>query len=1122
MKIYDTTTENMINPIGTDCENPRFGWKIKSGKNGIFQHSYNIIVSDDEDFKNIIWESGDIISGFTNAVYAGPSLSPSKRFYWRVSIRDNTGTVTVGDTSYFETGLMGKDRSVWSGAKPIGSPQKTINTDSLTEFSFSADFRVISGSAGFVICGRDKDNYISVDTDIENGVVKVFDFADNAWDDAVPSVNTLGNACGFPVKEYLRDGWNHAEITVIKDKMILKINSRTVISDNLIPPNPPNKPRRQCMLSVGLKAEHAEFKNIEIKNAASGEIYQSSILKDPRYSVLGALGSTDGGIITVRNELRLINPVPAVNLRKIFNVREGVKSARLYCSAMGFYDVYINGAKINSSFYNPGFTDYRKRIYYQVYDITDRINAGKNVISAVVGKGYYTGYLGYNEFPMIYGKQNTFLAKQVITYNDGSTDITVSDKHWRFTDKGPVMNADYLQGEDYDARLEYDPFDESDLRWGPCGEYDFPEYAAPTNGVLENIPFELEADKYPKAEIFKILPSVMISENPKGHFIFDFGRNMVGTVRLCAHAANGTSIKLRYGEMLCDPGRLYTANLRNAANTDTYTFKGGAPETFIPSLTSHGFRYAEISGNGFTLSRDDFDKMNITCDGLVITDTPEVTGYFECSNDDINKLGSNIEWGQRGNSLLVFTDCPQRNERMGWTGDAQVFAGTAAYNMNVKAFMNKWLADVRDAQLLYNRRGAVPDTAPLGGDNRPMGGCGGWGDAAVIVPWKMYCAYGDETILRDNYDMMKKWVEYQALPERRNNGIRTVDGKEVPEKSDLSSLAFIQVQQSRGDHLAYDESTPFILSATAYAAHSAYLLSRTAGILGFKEDEQKYKERFENIKNAFGQAWVTEDGTIAYWGEMSKSVPDLKGNIINRTYYSEKSENGARPSQTAYALAIDFGLIPDEKLDGAKRGFERSIDDTGKRPSTGFLGISHIMPALTKTGLTETAFELLEQTEYPGWLYSVKNGATTIWERWNSYISESKTFANALMNSFNHYSYGAVGEWMFGCILGINTSSEKNEAGYKKIILKPTFGGTLTYARGKYESASGEIVSEWRRENGKFVYSCTVPSNTYAVIYVPSDKNVKCCGGEPILLGIDNGRTVFKAHGGKYMFTADL
>lgn len=1102
MKIYDTRTENMKNPVGIDHA-PRLSWKIASPEEGVFQKSFSLTAALDSDFSQTVFHKKDI-SQNTYADYGG-ELKPLTKYYWRVEAVDSSGRTAVSDTACFETGLSGSDEGVWSGAKWISAPYKCTNTDTLECFSFSADFRTAE-RAGFAICARDKDNYILIEIDMTKKCVNVCQYADNAWTDAVSTRVTLAS-CPIPENTAVISGWNSAEITADHDKLILRLNSAEIINQSgIIPENIQHRPRTRGVLSVGFEEYGcaAEFRGARVKNMLSGEVYPVGELVLPE--------KIRDGNIFIKDEFYLVKPIPEMNVRRIFSEDKEIISAYLCCSAMGFYDVYINGERINRSFYNPGFTDYRKRIYYQVYNVTGKIKKGENAVGAAVTKGYYSGYLGYNFYPMIYGEQNKFIAKLVIRYTDGSEKVIVSDDKWQFTDKGPVISADYLQGEEYDARFEFDWNDKGDGRWRECGLHGFPEYAEPTNGVLANVPFEMPSYEYPYAEIERVLPSRRLSGTPAGHFIYDFGQNMVGTVRFSARAKRDVSIKLRFGEMLCGDGRIYLANLRNAANNDIYTFKGAEREEFIPTFTSHGFRYAEISGNGYTLTENDIS--DIVIEGLVITNTPEITGFFECSDDDINKLQSNIQWGQRGNSLLVFTDCPQRNERMGWTGDAQVFAATAAYNMDIRQFMNKWLVDVRDAQLLYNRAGAIPDTAPLGGDNRRMGGCGGWGDAGVIVPWQMYIAYGDERILADNYEMMKKWVDYQALPENRGVGTRVFDGREMP--SDIAKTPFIQRQQSRGDHLAYDESTPFILSATAYAARSAFLLAKAAEVLGFAEDAEIYGRRFEDIKSAFCEAWVKEDGTIAYWGEMSRPYKDKNGNIINQTYYSEKG--AAKPSQTAYALAVDFGLIPPEKLPETAKAFKRAVDDMDGKLSVGFLGISHLMPALTKLGLADTAFSILENTGYPGWLYSVKNGATTIWERWDSYIKGGK-FGDVNMNSFNHYAYGAVGEWMFGCILGINTSEKKRETGYRRIILKPHFGGSFGYAGGYYESVSGRILSQWKIYEEEIIYECEIPANTSAEILLPDRYTVISDNRTGLHSAGKRGDcAAFEAVSGKYRF----
>ena len=1159
--VYSLKTESTVNPLGIDVEQPGFSWKMDSTARSAYQTAYQVKVALSEEALrsgDLLWDSGKITSDQSlKVLYGGPALAASTRYYWTVTIWDQDGNYAEADeAAWFETGLMGSDASVWNGADWIGSPIKTTNTSALSRYVVAADVQVLEGGkAGFVVNGRNKDNYVLFEVDFVNRLIKVSEYCDNAWggsyeDGNVPTVKALGDANGYAipeeavaagteadehrveitagtVKSVVETPWGQMQRDVAAAQLTIDGVEVIPMTANLLPSDPNNQPRKAQLMSIGFKQldGKALYDNLLVKNGRTEDIYQDEDFSDES-GAMAILGKVQDGKLLVDNTFELACPVPAVNVKDTFEVTKEVASARLYAAAQGFYDAYINGEKAGEDFYNPGFTDYRLRIQYQTFDVTDMLRQGENMIGAIVGKGWFSGYCGYSG-AMKYGEENTFIAQLVINYSDGTKDIIVTDDSWKYTDKGPVVDSDYLDGEQYDARMDFDGWGEpayDDSAWVSCGVKGWPDTVKPTNGTLsEEVAFQLSAQVGPTAKIERELTPIAVVENPSGHYVYDFGQNMVGTIRLTVKGEEGTSLKIRYGEMSYQNGEIYIKNVRNAANTDTYTLKGDPDgETFIPSLTSHGFRYVEITGNGFDLDSSD---IVVSIEGLVLCNVEEVTGGFECSNELINQLQSNIQWGQRGNYLLVPTDCPQRNERMGWTGDAQVFAGTAAYNMDVAQFTKKWLQDVIDGQLMYNKQGAVPDTAPLGGDNR-SDGCAGWGDAGVMVPWSMYQAYGDVSILEECYDMMAKWIAYQSQDSRQNYGVRTVNRVEVPEQSDLASIPFIQVQQRRGDHLTFDESTPFILTATAYAAHVSDLMSQIAGILGKEDDAAMYRERFENIKQAFNEAWVQEDGSIAYWGEMSKGGKDVNGNVINQTYYSNADDSNAKPSQTAYAVAIDFGLIPEEKLARATECFKESIEDRDGHLSVGFLGIAHLAPALSEVGLTNLAFDLLEQEGNPGWLYSVVNGATTIWERWNSYISETDTFGDVSMNSFNHYSYGAIGEWMYDTILGI----DKDEPGYKSIVLQPTFGGSLTYANGWHESFYGTIESAWSIDGNSFTYEATVPANTTATLYLPTadaasiyEGSIPAAEADGVeYLGIVDGRAAYKLGSGSYSFSSNM
>lgn len=1065
MQIYDMRTEDLKRPLGVDNSRPRLSWKLASDRLGAKQTSYTIEISKTSDFTEPIWINS--VDSPDNFAFCSV-FDARTRYFWRVKITDENGDEFTSGTEWFETGVMDEG---WHGAKWIGAPYAGTNADVLDDYSVDMTLCPEENSKiGIAIAARNKDNYTLIEIDLKRSLIIMKEYTDNARDGGDREIFQLGGFA-FPVR-LLNNAEFEISIRVKRRRMTLVMNGEEIISDRvLIPENRPNRPRKAYCMLFGLKQERGRvvYKHIKITDMSGGEpvVLQEDDFKDSS-GALSMLGKVTEDGLSVKKRFELINPVPPLNLRKKFTVRGRVRSARLYASARGFYDIYINGEKFNTDFYNPGFTDYRERVEYQTYDITGALKDGENTLGAIVSKNHYSGFCGYSG-AMNYGRECSFIAFAAIRYEDGTEDIFITDERTDFTDRGPVINSDYFDGESYDARFTLDW--ENGSLWRGCG-------------VKEGDPgAKLTARTDCGARLETALKAVSVTEAPKGHFVYDFGQNMVGTVRIKLCGERGKSIKVRYAEICRRKGGVYLENLRTAANTDTFTMSGGDDE-FIPSFTAHGFRYAEITGNGYTLKDSD---IILSVEGLVINNTDGVTGSFECSNELVNKLQSNILWGERGNSLLVFTDCPQRNERMGWTGDMTAFASTGVYNMNIKALGVKWLRDLRDAQKMYDKDRAVPDTAPLGGDNRPDG-CTGWGDASVIVPWEMYKAYGDVRILEENYDMMRGWLEYQNMPDQRNYGVRTVNGKEVPEQSDLAREPYIQAQQRRGDHLAVDSSTPFILSATAYAAHSCDIMSRIAALLGRDEDAEMYAERFEKIKRAFNDAWVKSDGSIAYWGEMSLDRTTLAsnggmganrdGSSINMTYYSETGRY--RPSQTAYALAIAFDLIPPEIRGLTYEFLNRSVERNANKLSVGFLGIAYLTPALTMAGHADTAYKLLLQEENPGWLYSVKNGATTVWERWDSYIAKTDTFGSPLMNSFNHYAYGAVGSWMYKTILGIDSAD-----GYKNIIFRPVPGGGFAYAKGALDSPYGEVKSSWEIQGDKTVFRFTVPVGAKAEAYLP-------------------------------------
>lgn len=711
---------------------------------------------------------------------------------------------------------------------------------------------------------------------------------------------------------------------------------------------------------------------------------------------------------------------PCPILRKKFKTQYKVKSARLYITARGLYEANINGNKVGDQLFTPGFTSYDKRLQYQVYDITSSINEGDNAVAVILGEGWYSGVFGNDVEKNNYGDENVLLAQIEILYKNGQKELIISDDTWK-SSTGPILKSTIYNGEIYDANLEIPGFDLpgfNDSQW--------------SDTVIKDYTFDTlcSSDGVPVTKIEEIKP-VKIIKTPNGETVVDMGQNMVGWVRINANRNKGDRIVVQHFEILDTEGNVYLENLRQAAQTDKYILNGKGKETFEPHFTFHGFRYVHIIEYPGSL-----DINNIT--GIVIHSDMKKTGLFECSNPLINKLQQNILWGQKGNFLDIPTDCPQRNERLGWTGDAQVFIRTACFNMNVAAFFTKWLKDLAADQV---ENGGVPHVIPEIWRRSEMGhSSSAWGDAAVICPWTIYLCYGDTDILKNQYDSMKAWVNYiEAKSENNiwNSGFHFGD--------------WLSLDLPPGSNTSFGSTSTDIV-ATAYYGYSAFLLAKTAKVLGYAEDEKKYTELFETITKAFCDEFISSNGRIG------------------------------SNTQTSYVLPIFFKFLPKELWKKAAKRLVKDIKERENHISTGFAATPHIAHALSITGNTDVAYALLEQEDYPSWLYPVKKGATTIWERWDG-IKPDGTLQSKGMNSFNHYAYGSIGSWMYQVAAGIETDDEK--AGYKHIIIQPQPGGSLTFVKAQLETMYGKVKSAWEIKDETFALNVEIPPNTTAVIKLP-------------------------------------
>lgn len=716
--------------------------------------------------------------------------------------------------------------------------------------------------------------------------------------------------------------------------------------------------------------------------------------------------------------------LPAPYVRTVFSLRAKPKRARLYATAFGVFEAYLNGQVVGQDKLAPGWTVFESRVQVNTYDVTDLVKEGENAVGAILGDGWACGHLVWEGARGWFFKRPRFLAQLEIEFEDGSTQTVVTDGTW-VTSEGPILASDLYNGESVDLTADLGDWASPgyDARgWSPVRTFEH-------NGA------ELQPRVGPPVRAIQEMPVTRITEPQPGVYVLHFDQNLVGVLRCRIDAPKGTQIRLRFAEMLQRDGTLYTENLRTAKVTDTIVCPGGAFE-WEPKFTFHGFAFAEVTGLPAPPRPEDFTAV------VWHSDCPP-TGAFECSHPLVNRLYQNIVWGQKGNFLELPTDCPQRDERLGWTGDAQVFAPTACFNLDVASFFEKWAFDLIDSQ---REDGAVHHVAPKITDYAVSAA---WADAMTIVPWTVYRHYGDVQVLRTAYPGMKGWVEWMRA----------------------NSPGLIGKHGGFGDWLAIDAPTPGQaptpgdLVATAYFAQSAHLTASTARVLGLSDEAKAYDSLAEQVKAAFRSEFVEADGQL-------------------------KVE-----TQTGYLLALGFDLLDSDQR---PKALERLIADIQSRDwhlSTGFVGTPLLAPVLTALGRPDVAYKLLLQETYPGWLYPVLQGATTMWERWNSYTHEHG-FGDAGMNSFNHYAYGAIGEWMVAAMAGIGLDPEV--PAYKHSVIRPVPGDGIDWVCAALETRYGKLATRWERTEQGLRIEATIPPNTTAELWLPAGLKAAEAPGKPL------------------------
>ncbi len=1108
--LYDLRTEDMIEPIGVDVTTPAFSWKMESNILGQSQTAYRLEIENEDG--TVVWDSGKVVSDRSVDIpYAGKSLTASTRYRWNLTVWDKDDIPVTG-ASYFETGLM---ENGFAGADWISYGMQSMSNTS--QYSIELDFVLLNGNIGICFAAENARSMLmwQINT-VESSGSKVYlrphIMQNGQW-------STFGGNIDVTSAMGLSSG---NEIIGTPMRLRIDVNGQTVTTYAAPVGQDLKQINRQTITystdfhTLGIRLassedEQAKIDNILVRDSDGSVIYENDFSSGSAddFTVTGGSAKVVNGELTFSNSgtadlvaLRAADSQGFPVFRKSFTPKGTIVSAKLYTSGLGVYESYINGNRVGKLLSDgsieyhelkPGSAEAADRKYYSSYDVTHMLNdlSGPVVLSATMGTGWWTG-----EIAAYHGDSEAYLAKLILTYEDGTTEIINTDTSWQVGHASPFRYSDIFGGEDYDARVdtswmlpEYDPatskVDWTDAVINTEFKGEITAWMGSYIQVRKDLARDVEsvtvykgatdatAARYGVINVLATYEDGSFTLHPGETALIDFGQNFAGWESFTVEGDAGTVLTIEHGEMLNDEmgerrrgndgpgGSLYNANNRSARAATVYTLRGGKPESYHPSLTYYGFRYIEIT----TSATVTFHK--ITADVVTSVDTD--TGWIETSDAKVNQLISNIRWGQYSNYLSVPTDCPQRNERLGWMADTQVFARAGAYLGYSKSFLEKYMQDVRDTQ---NSAGAYPGIAP--GDFVDGAGWGGtgWADAGIIVPYTMYTMFGDVQIVRDNWDSMEAYMLYL----KRTNGPHNI----------------------WGDWLAYESNDSGIqdLLSDAYYAWDCLMMAEMAELLGDTTAQKKYLSFYKRAVQDFQTAHVNADGTMK------------------------------RGEQVACLYALYLDLLPNESsVNAVSEQLISNIERNGNRLQTGFLGTKIIMETLSKIGRSDVAYTLLLQTDNPSWLYSVDQGATTIWERWNSYTVKTG-FGDVAMNSFNHYAYGAVANWMFSTMAGIDTHPDT--AGFKKILIAPVPDSRIEYVKASYESAYGLITTNSVYTESTWEFSVAIPANTTAEMRLPiADFTSVTVNGKPLealteavdgitYVGMENGVAVFHLVAGSF------
>ncbi len=1066
--------DDLKTPLGIDDPAPRFSWQLQDPARGAKQTAYEVMVASRAELLGNgrgtgnadVWDSGRIESGSSlNIHYGGPAVKPGTRYFWRVKVWDVAEKLYAeSETNWWETGLL-KDgwHARWMGYETV---EEAAVRHAAAVWITSQDAKTLNAEKA----AEEHIAYRKTVT-LAKPVLRATLYA-TGQDTVAAWVNGAQVLRSDPLPAWKQMPWKKFVCAEVTGKLNAGANTMAIETTHyVVNPNGMATADPPPMIAT-LVVEYADGTTATF---GSGPDWKAAIHAAAGWEQVGFDDSgwkASGPVTQPMGHPWIPDSVKA--LRHTFTVNAPVKSARLYATALGAYEMFLNGKRVGEDVLAPGWTDYRQRVKYQTYDVTALVATGKNAMGALLAPGWYETPLEWYQQPNNYGDTPPALKAQLrIEHADGSVEWITTDESW-MASTSEILHSEIYDGESQDARLKQAGWDTAD----------FDEAAWKNAQLIDPAPVEIGAQDYPSIRAERTLEAKSVTEPKPGVYVYDFGQNFAGVERLRVEGPAGTDVRLRFAEIVNADGTIYTDNLRTAKATDHFILSGKGVAEFAPQFTFHGFRYIEVTGLPAAPGKDAVTAV------VFHTDAP-FTAKLNTASDMVNKLWSNILWGQRSNFVGVPTDCPQRDERLGWMGDAEVFWRAAAYNMDLAAFSRKFAGDMRGTQWGSPYFGIyAPGTA-----QPHSGSAAGWSDAGVIVPWTSWLQTGDMSVIEENWGAMETYLD--AIEAANPDGLwRRESGS------------------SFGDWLSPEGKTDYVLIATAYWAYDTKLMEQMARATGRAAAAEKYGQLFEKIRAAFEKQFVRDNGFVA--GADNGASPF--GEINN-----PKAKSKGGDTQTGYVLALHMNLVPENLRAAASKKLVKKIEANHDLLGTGFLGTPYLLEELTKAGYTSLAYKLLLNTRYPSWGYLVEHGATTMWERWNG----DRMKDDPSMNSYNHYAYGAVADWIYRYAAGVDATPL--DAGFHTIALHPVFDARIGSVGFDYASTYGTIHSDWKVEGKTAEWHVTIPANTTGWLSLSAGEAARYklegapLTGSKLAKAATRGRqSGFELEAGSYTFSVEL